>query len=116
MSVHDTARMGAMAMNGAMEPPRGFIGGAVSVERIGIVDIEQLQFGSADAAEMDLIGIHEELAAIIIDGDAEMIRDGLMHIEARGPLKGSGEIGTGLPMADIGVQWCGERSWHIFYR
>ena len=47
---------------------------------------------------MTLIRVHHELRAILVDGEAEVVGDGLVHVEARRPAQSGGEIDPFLPM------------------
>lgn len=104
--MHHTARMWTAPMDRPVQPPSGCIWCIRSIQNIRIVCIQLQQLGRADAREMRLVGIDQELRAICVDGKAEMVGDRLVHIQPRGPPKGSSKFDALLPVAQIlhGIQ------------
>ena len=79
-------------MDGSVQAPRSRIGCIGAVERFGIVGIDQEQVARLDAGKVRLVGVHQEAGAIVVHRQREMVRHGLMHVEARRPAESAGEI------------------------
>ena len=50
---------------------------------------------------MHLIGVHQELRAILIHRQAEMVRHRLVIVELHRPAEGRGHVDTLLPMGEV---------------
>jgi hypothetical protein len=105
MDMHDAARVADIAMDGAVQPPRRRIGRVRTGERIRIIGIDHQEVARLDAREMHLVGIHQELRAVVVDGQREMIGHRLVHVEPRRPAKGTSEIDALLIEGQVGQRF-----------
>ena len=92
------AGMATLAVQGAVQTPSGGVGRVRAVHCLWIVGIDQNQVGGLDTREMRLVGVHEKLRAVLVDGHREVIRHALVKVEPRGPAKGSCEVRSLLMM------------------
>jgi hypothetical protein len=103
MHMHRTARVAAMAMQPAMQAPGGRIRRIGAGQRFGIIGIDDNKIAGLDPGEMHLVGVHQEPRAILVDRQAEVVGDRLVHIKPRGPAKGGGQIDAFLPVVHVGA-------------
>ena len=94
------AGMTALSVQGAMQTPSGGVGRVGPIHRLWIVGIDQNQVRGFDTREMRLIGVHQKLCAVIVDGHRKVIRHALVKVEPRGPAKRSSEIRSFSMMRD----------------
>ena len=59
---------------------------------------------------MHLVGVHQELRAVIVDRQREVIGDGFVQVEAGCPAEACGEIDPLLPVLHIVI---GRRFGHV---
>ena len=50
---------------------------------------------------MHLVGVHQELGPVSVDGKAEVVCDPFVHVQSRRPAESSGEIDAVLPMVHV---------------
>jgi len=93
------AGMLALTVQGAMQTPGSGVWRIGPVHRFRIVSINQNQVRGLDARKMRLIGVHQKLGAVLVDGHREVIRYPLVKIEPSGPAKGGGKIRSFLAVA-----------------
>lgn len=84
----------ALSVQGAVQAPGGGIGRVRAGHGVRIVGVNENEIGGLDAREMRLVGVHQKLCAVLVDGYREVIRHTLMKIEPSSPAKGGGEIHT----------------------
>lgn len=53
---------------------------------------------------MHLVGIHQELRAVLVHRKAEMIGHAFMHVQPFGPAESRGKVHAFRPVVDIGTQ------------
>ena len=104
--MHDAAGMGALTVDGAMQPPSGGVWRIFTFHGGWVIGIQQKQIRRPDAGEMTLVRIHQKLRAILINSKAEMIGDGFMQIVFYRPSKGTGHINTFFIMVNISTIIC----------
>ena len=59
---------------------------------------------------MNLIGVHQEPRAVVVNGEAKVVCDRLVHIQPVGLAKRRGEIDTFLPMVEIWAEFSNRHS------
>jgi hypothetical protein len=104
MHVHRAAGMRTRAVQPAMQPPGRGIGRVRTVQGFGIVRVDHDEITCADAGEMHLVGVDQELRALFVDAQAEVIGNRLVHALADGPAKGGSQIHPFLPVFHVGLQ------------
>ncbi len=100
--MHDAARMRHVAVDRAVQAPGGRVRRVGTGERLGIVGVDKQQVARLDAREMHLVGVHQELRAVSVDGEREMVGDRLVHIQPRRPAEGTGQIDALLVEGQVG--------------
>jgi len=100
MHMHCTARMRNQPVQPTMQAPCCWVGCVWAGERVGVVGIDHDHVRGFDAREVHLIGVHQELRAIIIDRHRKVVCDGFVHLEPGRPAKGGGQLNAGFPMVD----------------
>ena len=103
MDVHGAAGVGAMAVKPSVQAPSGGVRRVGTFQSLGIIGVDQEKVRGFDPAEMHLIWVHQELGAIVIHRQAEVVGHGLVHVQARRPAEGGRHIHTLLPMVHIGA-------------
>jgi hypothetical protein len=101
MDMHNAARMRAKTVDGAVQTPCRWVRRVRLIHCGGIIGVQKQKVRRLDARKVALIGVHEELRAVFIHRQTEMVRYGFVHIEPRRPPKGRGQINTFGPVGNI---------------
>ena len=112
MHMHDAAGVRTMPMDRAVQAPCGRVRCAGTAQHVWIVRIQFQQVRGLDAGEMHLVRVHQELRAVVIGRQREMVRHRLMHVEPRGPAESGGEIDALRPVAEIAFRGEGDGRGH----
>ena len=106
MHMHRTAGMRTVPVHPAMQTPGG------RVRRVGpfhagrIIGVDHDQIGCLDPGKVHLVGVHQELRAVVIDGERKVVGHRLVHVQPHGPAERGREVHTLLPVVDIGTNLC----------
>jgi hypothetical protein len=57
---------------------------------------------------MHLVGVHQELRIVVVHGEREMVRNGLVHVEPRRPAESAGEIDAFLVEGQVCARFLGQ--------
>jgi len=93
--------MWAPAVHRPVQPPCRRVRGVRAVHRLRVIGINEDQVRRPNSGEMRLIGVHQKLRAVIVNGNGEMVSHAFMKIKSRCPPKGRGKIDSRLPVVAL---------------
>ncbi|MNL09551.1 hypothetical protein D3C87_1303170 [compost metagenome] len=96
MGVQDATGVRLVAVQGAVQGPRGDVRRVGAVEAGGLIGVDQQQVAGLDPREMLAVRIDQKLPTVPRDRHAEVIGDGLVQVQPRGPAKRAGQADSQL--------------------